>query len=380
MRQKLAKRIFEKVMEKASITPNGNNPWDIHIKDERLYNQVLSKWSLGLGEAYVEGWWDCQALDQFFYRIFTHLEKGSLINKKLMVVPAFFGLITIFKSFFLNMQTKKKALVVGEDHYDKGNDLYSRMLDSDLNYTCAYWKTAKTLDEAQQDKLDLVCKKIHLKPGMRVLDIGCGWGSFAKFAASKYGAEVVGITISKEQLELGKERCKGLPIELRFQDYRDVREKFDRIVSLGMFEHVGYKNYKTYMKIAHRTLADDGLFLLHTIGSKLSYRRGDPWIEKYIFPNGMLPSLQQISKNSEKLFVLEDLHNFGAFYDKTLMSWYLNFNHGWKELKSLYDDRFQRLWNYYLLCCAGAFRSRKLQLWQIVFSKYGIHEGYHSVR
>ncbi len=249
-----------------------------------------------------------------------------------------------------------------------------------MTYTCAYWKDAATLDYAQENKLDLTCRKLALKPGMHVLDIGCGWGSFAKFAAENYGVKVTGITVSKEQVELGKKMCEGLPVDLRLMDYRELTQTFDHIVSLGMFEHVGYKNYRSYMKVVHSCLKDEGLFLLQTIGSNLSSTFTDPWINEYIFPDSLLPSISQIGKSIEGLFVMEDWHNFSADYDRTLMAWQNNFTSRWEELKDKYDSRFFRMWNYYLLSCAGAFRSRKNQLWQIAFSKNGIKGGYTSVR
>jgi cyclopropane-fatty-acyl-phospholipid synthase len=269
---------------------------------------------------------------------------------------------------------------VGFKHYDLGNRLFEAMLDSRMNYTCGYWKNAKNLDEAQLHKLELTCQKLLLKPGMRMLDIGCGFGALAKYAAENYGVKVVGVTISKEQRDYAQQNCAGLPVEIRFQDYRDVNEKFDRIASLGMFEHVGHLNYRTYMNVANKCLSDDGIFLLHTIGSKVSSVASDEWISKYIFPNGMLPSIPQIGNAAEGLFVMEDWHNFGADYDKTLMAWYANFNHHWDQLKSYYDERFYRMWKYYLLSCAGLFRARYTQLWQIVFTKQGILGGYQSPR
>ncbi len=253
------------------------------------------------------------------------------------------------------------------------------MLDSRMAYSCGYWKDAKTLDAAQEAKLDLICQKIGLQKAMRVLDIGCGWGSFAKFAAQKYGAHVVGITISKEQARFAKNDCKGLQVEIRLQDYRNLRERFDRIVSVGMFEHVGCKNYRTYLRVAHRNLARGGLFLLHTIGCSRSVKSTDPWIDKYIFPNSMLPSARQITTAAEGLFILEDWHNFGPDYDKTLMAWHKNFTRNWDKIKDKYDDRFLRMWRFYLLSCAATFRSRRNQLWQVVFSKGGV-DGHMSVR
>jgi len=372
MNTNIQKKVRE-LLEGTGVTINGSNLWDLQINDQRFYKRVLTQGSLGFGESYMDGWWDCKQVDELICRLLR-----DDIRKKLKSNwPLVAGLIL---SVLTNQQKGKKAFKIGEAHYDAGNDLYKAMLDKRMVYTCGYWKDALNFDEAQEAKLDLVCKKIGLKKGDRVLDIGCGWGSFAKFAAEKYGAHVVGITVSKEQLELGKKNCEGLPIELRYQDYRDVNEKFDHIVSLGMFEHVGYKNYRDYMKAAARCLKDDGLFLLHTIGWIKSETSLDPWIHKYIFPNGMLPSLAQISKASEELFVMEDIHSFGTDYDKTLMAWHENFEEHWPELKDKYDERFYRMWRYYLLVCAGSFRARKNQLWQIVLSKNGVVSGYKSFR
>jgi cyclopropane-fatty-acyl-phospholipid synthase len=279
-----------------------------------------------------------------------------------------------------NLQRKSRAFVIGTRHYDIGNDLYAAMLDRRLAYSCGYWKRASSLDEAQEDKLDLICRKIGLAPGMRVLDIGCGWGAFVKYAAEKYRVQAVGTTVSKEQAALAAESCTGLPIEIRFADYRDLNERFDRIVSLGMIEHVGYRNYGTYMKIVHDCLADDGLFLLQTIGSLRSTVSSDPWIGKYIFPNSMLPSIRQLAEATEGLFVTEDLHNFGPDYDKTLMAWWRNFDDHWPQLRERYGEPFYRMWTYYLLSCAGSFRARWNQLWQIVYSKRGVPGGYAAIR
>jgi cyclopropane-fatty-acyl-phospholipid synthase len=270
--------------------------------------------------------------------------------------------------------------MVGEQHYDLGNLLYQCMLDSRMTYTCAYWSKATDLEQAQTDKLALSCRKLGLQPGQRVLDIGCGWGSFAEFAARHYRVQVVGITISREQAELARQRCRGLPVEIRLQDYRELHEPFERIVSLGMFEHVGCRNYSTYMQVVRRCLADGGLFLLHSIGSNRSLAHADPWIDRHIFPNGGLPSIAQIGKAIEKDFVMEDWHNFGADYDRTLMAWHANFEHHWPQLEGRYDQRFRRMWRYYLLTCAGAFRARDLQLWQIVLSKGGVPGGYCPAR
>jgi cyclopropane-fatty-acyl-phospholipid synthase len=363
----------QKILASADIIINGDNPYDMLVHNDRFYQRVLSQGSLGLGESYVEGWWDCQRLDECMYRIFS----SGLHKKVHLTLPLAIGLI---KAKLVNLRKRSRSFRVGHRHYDLGNDLYKAMLDKRLVYTCGYWQHASNLDEAQEAKLDLICKKIGLKPGMRVLDVGCGWGSFAKYAAEKYNAHVVGITISQEQIDLGKQLCQGLPVELRLQDYRDINEPFDHIVSLGMFEHVGYKNYRAFMHIMHRCLKDNGLFLLHTIGGNQSYTQGDPWLEKYIFPNSMLPSIKQIGNAIEGLFIMEDWHNFSAFYDQTLMAWYHNFKSRWDTLKDSYNDEFYRMWTYYLLMSAGAFRARHIQLWQIVLTKRGVPGGYHSIR
>lgn len=370
---KKSKKVVESLLGSAGVKINGNNPWDIRVHNDKLYNRILAGGTLALGESYMDGWWDCPNLDQLFDRVLT----AKLNVKSLGIKTLVWYLI---KAKLMNRQSKLRAHIIGEQHYDIGNDLYSRMLDKRMNYSCGYWKDADNLDDAQEAKLELSCQKLGLKRGMRVLDIGCGWGGFAKYAAERYGVSVVGITVSKEQVALAKETCKGLPVEFRLQDYRQLNEKFDRIISIGMIEHVGRKNYKVYMKIAHRCLKEDGLFLLHTIGSKRSRTASEPWIDKYIFPNGMLPSVKQLAKAVEKLFVIEDLHNFGAYYDSTLMAWHDNFTKHWDEIKDQYNERFYRMWVYYLLSYAGAFRVREFQVWQIILSKNGVQGGYKNIR
>ena len=373
MVSEVIKDLFYEKLDSAGIDFKKNNRCGVQVHDPRFYEKVLRKGSLGLGESYVDGWWDAESVDEFICDILrAELESSSKLSFQQMWL--------ISKYILLNRQSKSRALVVGQKHYDIGNDLFIKMLDKRMAYSCAYWKNASNLDEAQEAKLELICQKLYLKPGMKILDIGCGWGSFAKYAAEKYHVQVVGITISQQQLELAKEMCKGLPITLRFQDYRDVNESFDRIVSIGQMEHVGYKNYRTYMQIAHRCLKNEGIFLLHTIGSNKKTKSPDPWIEKYIFPNGLVPSAEHLTHAANGLFIFEDWHNFGADYDKTLMAWHHNFVQNWDSLKEHYDKRFYRMWKYYLLACAGAFRCRDLQLWQIVFVKKGILGGYISIR
>ena len=368
------KKITEELLQLAGVTINGSNSWDIKVYNEQFYKKVLTEGELGIGEAFMDGWWDADQPDELICKI-HRAQLAKKIRRKFSIF------MKVIAANLVDLPSKSRAYVIGERHYDLGNDLFQSMLDTRLNYSCGYWKNATTLDQAQEDKLDLICRKLYLKPGMRVLDIGCGWGAFGKYAAEKYGVEVVGITVSKQQVDLGRKLCQGLPVELRLQDYRDVNEQFDRIVSVGMIEHVGYRNYETYFRIANHCLKDDGLFLLHTIGNVKSVKTIDLWTKKYIFPVGMVPSVAQLGKAWENLFVMQDWHSFGLYYDKTLMAWYDNFIKNWDSIKNKYSERFFRMWKFYLLSAAGSFRSgTQSQLWQIVLSKNGMPEGYQSVR
>lgn len=373
--EKNSKDMIEEMLLLADIKINGDDPWDIQINDNRLFDRVFKDGSLGLGEAYMDKWWDCERLDEFFYRALS-----SNLDKKIEINWHFLWNIVLSK--IVNQQIGENAFVIGKKHYDTGNDLFTLMLGESMAYSCGYWSgksEVSNLDEAQEAKYDLICRKLDIKPGMTILDVGCGWGTFLRYAALKYGINGIGITVSKEQADLARELCKGLPIEIRLQDYRDIDDRFDRIVSIGMIEHVGYKNYRDFMKIMYQCLKKDGLFLLQTIGGDKSVTTTDPWIAKYIFPNSHLPSVEQLGSANEGIFVMENWHNFGADYDKTLMAWNDNFEKSWPKLKNNYDERFYRMWRYYLLSCAGSFRARKIQLWQIVFSKKGVMGGYKPI-
>ena len=367
-------KVLQDVLARADVRINGNRPWDIQVHDKHMYERVFASWSLGLGESYMDGEWDCDQLDELFTRL-LRADMGSaalgLARVKLIAEH--------LRHKLFNLQSKNRAFEVGEQHYDAGNDVFEAMLDSRMIYSCAYWENAQTLEEAQLAKLEMICRKLQLREGETLLDIGCGWGGLARFAAERYGVKVTGVTVSKEQLALAQERVQGLPVQLLLQDYRDLQGSFDKVVSVGMFEHVGFKNYRTYFGKVHSLLAPGGLFLLHSIGGNLSSTHGDPWAEKYIFPNGMLPSIAQIGAAIEGLFVMEDWHNFGADYDRTLMAWLNNFDAAWPQLSSRYDTRFQRMWRYYLSVSAALFRARQINLWQVVLSPEGVPGGYRRV-
>ena len=363
---------LQRLADRADVRFDGSRPWDMKIHDERLWHRIVSDGSLGLGEAYMDGWWDCAALDDFF----THVLRSGIERE----VRSLGSIQLMLKAKLQNLQTPRRATDVAHRHYDLSLDLYRSMLDKQLIYSCGYWNTATDLDMAQEAKLSLICRKLALEPGMRILDIGCGWGGAARYAAETYGVTVKGITISEEQAHIARQTCAGLPVDIEVQDYRSLSGKYDRIMSIGMFEHVGYKNYRTYFEKARELLKPDGLFLLHTIGSNTSRRITDAWIEKYIFPNSMLPSAAQITQALENRFVIEDWHNFGPDYDKTLMCWHANFERQWTSLSGSFDERFRRMWNYYLLSSAATFRVRSSQLWQVLLSPRGIPGGWKTVR
>lgn len=368
-------RVLRDLVAAAGVRFNGHAPWDIQVFDERVYRMILAKGSLGFGEAYMEGLWECERLDELFHRLLA-----SDVDNKLYGWMWLRLLGEKLRHQLFNLQEYRRAFQVGEAHYDIGNDVFAAMLDSTMSYSCAYWDKAADLEEAQRDKLDLICRKLALRRGERLLDIGCGWGGLARFAAEQYGAEVVGITISQEQQKLARERCAGLPVTIELMDYRDLGGRFDKVASVGMFEHVGPKNYPIYFDTVRRLLKDDGLFLLHTIGLCVTAPNNDAWIDRYIFPNGKLPSAKELAAVLENRFLIEDWHNFGPDYDRTLLAWWANFERAWPGLQDKYGERFHRMWKYYLMCCAGLFRSRQGQLWQLVLGKRARQGVYRSVR
>ena len=363
------------LLAEADVRIDGGRPWDLQVRHPDVLSRILARGSLGLGESYMDGWWDCEQVDEFISRVLRaqlHRRVGH---------PG--ELVALLKAKLVNLQSTTRSWQVGREHYDLGNDLYERMLDPTMAYSCGYWAAAGTLEQAQEAKLDLICRKLGLQPGMRLLDIGCGWGSLMRFAAKHYGVECIGLTVSREQAKWGAEKAAGLPVRFELTDYRlfnpDGVERFDRIASVGMFEHVGQKNYRGYFAVARRSLKEDGLFLLHSIGKNESGGAIDPWINKYIFSNGSLPSMQEIAAASERDFIIEDWHSFGADYDRTLMAWHARFEAAWPDLLPRYGPRFYRMWRYYLLCCAGTFRARDNQLWQVVLSPRGVSGGYRRV-
>ncbi|MGQ0430492.1 MAG: cyclopropane fatty acyl phospholipid synthase [Gammaproteobacteria bacterium] len=362
---------LQQLLDAADVRLDGARRWDMRVLDPYFPARVLAHGSLGLGESYMDGAWDCADLDGMLTRVLA----ARLDERVRTLDDLWFALRAR-----LGNRARRHAFEIGRRHYDLGNELYRAMLGKRLVYSCAYWPKARDLDQAQEDKLDLCCRKLGLAPGMRLLDIGCGWGEALRFAAERYGVTGVGDTVSAEQAELAREICRGLPIEIRLQDYRELSGSFDRVLSIGMFEHVGVRNYRRYFEIARACMPEDGLFLLHTIGNEHTVHSTDPWIGKYIFPNSVLPSAAQVTRAIEGLFVIEDWHCFGADYDRTLAAWRDNVERAWPALPVRYDERFRRMWRYYLSASMATFRACRSQLWQIVLSPRGVRGGYRAPR
>lgn len=360
-------------LRSAGVEVDGPAPYDIRVRDPRFFHRVASHGSLGFGESYVDGDWECDRIDELVFRLIRAGVHRSYEGIRVLGRRA--------AALLTNSGRPGRAFRVGEHHYDLGNFLFERMLGRRMAYSCGYWQDAVDLDAAQDAKHDLVCRKLGLKRGMRLLDVGSGWGSLGCFAAERYGVSVFGITVSREQQEWARRAAGSLPVTTELLDYRDLDAgKFDAVASIGMFEHVGRKNYATYFDVVRRHLADDGLFLLHTIGGNESSLTTDPWIERYIFPSSLIPSLAQIASAAEGRFVIEDVHNFGADYDRTLLAWNANVERHRDEIEDRYGARFLRMWRYYLLSCAGAFRARYNNLWQVVLSPRGVVGGYRAPR
>ncbi len=358
----LAQTTIEDLFASAEIRLGGDRPWDIRVHDERFFRRILTGGTLAFGESYMDGWWDCDALAEMCCRaIRARLEERVALNPHTA--------LAFSASLLFNLQSRNRAGVVAKRHYDISNAFFECMLDPAMQYSCAWFRGTDDLAQAQREKMDLICRKLGLNEGTRLLDIGCGWGGLARHAARNYGCHVVGITVSEKQRSYAAESCRGLPVKILLQDYRDLTERFDRIVSVGMLEHVGAKNYRRYMRTVFRSLRDGGVFLCQSIAGNWHRAYTDPWITKYIFPNSMLPSAGQMAQAAERLFVLEDLQNLGADYEKTLLAWERNFARSWNRFEARYGERFYRMWRFYLLSCAGAFRARGLQVYQVLFSK-----------
>ena len=366
------RRLVEDFLASADVRINGSRPWDIRVEDERFFARMLSDGAVGVGEAYMDGWWESDALDELAARVFrARLEAKMPVSPRLVLG----GL----HARLADRQSRRRSHEVMRRHYDLV-DVCEAFLDPYMQYSCAYFKDTTQLNEAQEKKLDLICRKLRIESGDRVLDLECGKGGFAKFAAAKYDCSVTGVNLSGEEVNYARGLCAGLPVTIDRRDYRDVTGSYDKILVCGMIEHVGYKNYRPMMQKVRELLAPDGIFLLHTIGDNVTTRQTNPWLDKYIFPNAVIPSMKQLTTAAEGVFVVEDWHNFGPYYDLTLMRWCDNLERQWPALDGKYGERYFRMMKFYFLTCAGEFRSRTAQLWQVVMTNGGMSGGYESQR
>ena len=361
-----AQHVLSDLLAIADIQVDGPRPWDIQVHDARFFGRVLASGTLGFGESYMDGWWDCEALDEMCCRAV----RARIDQRFAFRLPNLWALLT---ALVVNQQTIRRSRKVGRVHYDLSNDFFEAMLDPNMQYSCALFAEGEDLAAAQLRKIEWICQRLRLRPGLRLLDIGCGWGGLARYAARQYGCQVVGITISREQFQYAQRWCRGLDVDIQLRDYREkITGRFDRVVSIGMVEHVGHKNYRTFFQTAADSLGEDGLFLCQGICNNVARRHTDPWIERYIFPNSILPSASRLVRAAETVFVLEDIKNIGPNYDPTLLGWNKNFERSWPRFADRYGERFRRMWRFYLLSCAGAFRARSLQVFSMLFSKTAV--------
>jgi cyclopropane-fatty-acyl-phospholipid synthase len=368
--------VLSKLLAAADVQINGTRPWDMQVHNESTYARILKDGDLGAGESYMEGWWDCQQLGVMIEKV---LRADVMSKVQLSLVDkakAVWSMLTGSKS----TGSSKEQLCY---HYDIGNDLYKAMLDPYMQYTCGFWRNgATTLEQAQLDKLDMICKKVNARQGCKWLDLGCGFSGLMKYATEKYSTVCTGYNLSTDQMGYGRDvLCAGLPITFVEGDFcktlASVKDgKFDVVTNVGSIEHCGVNRYREFMQNAYNCIADDGVFLTQSIlsGSKDTQYSFLAFLNKYIFPGGVSPTLTQLSQAMEGLFVIEDVHNFGEDYAKTLAAWHANLTQAWASLSAnnpKYTTKFKRMFDFYLLCCAGTFRARGLNLLQIVATKVG---------
>lgn len=346
---------LESLLARAGVAVGGARPWDIRVRHPGFFARVRAGGSLAAGEAYADGWWESDRLDEFFHRVF----KAGLPER---LAPAPWSGARRLLARLLGRAPRGP-----EAH--PGGEVFRAMLGPTMSFSSGYWRDARGLDEAAEAAMELACRKLELRPGMSVLDLGCGWGAFARHAARTRGVSVVGVDIACERVNAGRELCKGLPVALRVQDHAEVRGRFDRVVSLGLAEEVGPAGCGGLMAAAARCLKPDGVALIQAAARNAPASRRDPWLERCGFAGGAAPSLSRLVQAMEGRFVVEDVHNLGPHYDRTLMAWHENLERRWHRCRG--DERLYRTLKFSLLASAGAFRARRSQLFQILMSRPG---------
>jgi cyclopropane-fatty-acyl-phospholipid synthase len=369
----LTLRTFDRITElpvrralaAADIEIDGHRPWDIRVNDPAFYLRMMPNPAFQIGQTYMDGMWDCDAIDEMVFkliasRVYAQHEKGGVFHLRNALARV------------RNMQSRARAGEVALAHYDLDLDLYRGMLDETLTYTCAYWDApGATLADAQRAKLRLICDKLELKPGQTLLDIGCGFGGLAAFAAEHYGVKTLGVTNSQQHCTVARTLYPHL--ELALMDYRELPalgRRFDAVASVEMIEAVGPKNFTTYFDVVSQCLAPRGAFLLQSFISPASRFVCNEWFDRYIFPNGVVPSFPQLHAASAMTFgAPTDVHELGLHYPSTLLAWDRNLRATWPRLRSRNDERFRRMWHFYLTSLAGVFRAEDLRLCQVLYRK-----------
>jgi cyclopropane-fatty-acyl-phospholipid synthase len=357
-----ARPLVAAVLRTAGIHLGGDQPWDVQVTDPRFYSSVLLRGSLGFGESYMRGWWHVEDLEEVAYR----LSRAGLHWVARALPP---HLVALAAASFSNRQTRTDSVNLVDRHYNLGNDLFRGFLGRSMVYSCAYFDDTESLDRAQELKLDLICRRLGLKAGERLLDIGGGWGEFARHAALHYGCHVTSINIADEQIRHARERCAGLPVEIVKCDYRDLRGSFDKVAVIAMLTHVGHSNYRRFMTIVHDCLATGGRVLVETLGSRISKVNCEPWTNRYIFPGGVVPSLRQIDRAADGLLARTEVTEFGHHYVPTLRSWNANLHASWPQLAGRYPETTRLMLGYFFLTVAGAFRAGHLKYWHVQLQK-----------
>jgi len=383
-------RIFTKIFKEGGIIlidakgqkyicgyPSTEKPITVKLLKDDLNWKLLLDPELEFPEAYMRNEIEIEnaSMKDFLMELIKNLGRSEISTTSLITKKLYQTWRTI-TNFNLPGNSRKNV----EHHYDiggeRGEKLYDIFLDKKHRlYSCAYWKNdTKTLEEAQQNKINHIVKKLDIKEGQKILEVGCGWGGMAFEIARQKGCEVTGISLSKNQIEYCKRKAKELNLDnqVKFEliDYREAKGKYDRIFSVGMFEHVGRKFYNTFFKSMNKLLKDDGIFLLHTIGVVDKPTAPNKFIQKYIFPGGICPSFSQIINPIEKTgLIVADTETLIRHYDKTLESWLERFLERKKEVKDLFDEKFVKMWEFYMASCAAAFRYRDLVVFQLQIVK-----------
>lgn len=351
-------------LEDAGIHVNGPASHDIRVHDKRFYWRTLAHGSLGFGEAFMDGWWSCEDLEEMVFRLIR-----SEVRRRAYRHPGAVALEWLNR--IRNDQNRRRSLRAPRRHYDFDNEMFQAFLGRYMNYSCGYYAGTGDLDEAQILKMDIICRKLDLQPGEHLLDVGGGWGEFALYAAKHYGVHVTSVNISEEQMRFARRRCAGYDVDVVRSDYRDIAGQYDKVAAIAMFPHVGHRNHRTFMQAMYRALKPGGTFLIESTMNTATTTAGDPWIDRYIFPGLLMPSGSQICAAMEGLFVIEDLHNFGPHYVKTLRAWNANFQNAWGRFAARHDERVRRMFEYFFLISAALFRARTMEYWHLVLTRQG---------